>query len=151
MKLHPLAVTVGIIALSVYGAKNWTHGSHAPGQRDSPRAQARRAADLKINLQLGFKGRGQWIAEGEDRKIYLLGNVKNEGGSRVERLVIEALVQDEGSLGGPTSHEITLGPFEPGESQTYEDLVTYLLPKGEDAHGNEVFEFSYELNVLSID
>ena len=46
---------------------------------------------------------------------------------------------------------IELDPFEPGEVQTDEDLVTWLLPSGKDARGNEVFEFSYELNVRSIE
>ena len=139
-----------LVALAIYGSKNWTHGSKAPG---SERRTSRSAigSGLEINLKLGFKGRGGWIDEGEDRKIYLLGKVKNSGSKRVERLLLEALIQDADSLGDLESHEIVLGPFEPGESQEYEDLVTYLLPSGEDARGNEVFEFSYDLRVVSVE
>jgi hypothetical protein len=103
---------------------------------------------LNVQLELGFKGRGGWIDEGEDRKIYLLGRVKNPTTDRVERLVLLARIQDEGMPGEPSRHEIVLGPFAPGERIEYEDFVTYLLPKRKDAHGNEVFEFSYELEVL---
>jgi hypothetical protein len=43
------------------------------------------------------------------------------------------------------------GPCDPSECRTHEDLVTCLLPRGEDARGNEDFALRYDVKLVAVE